>query len=549
MKRHTRPAGKWRPKTLFFVFALSIFSSSFFYAHTVNAGAFEPFNELISVIRPGFLVGQALPPPLPPPSTGDADCNQPSGRLLGCSCETDAHCKTGLTCVNGACGSGGTTDVPGGGTPGDGSTPPAGGTYRCACYDPSVSNKAIGPTYESASGDCEALSACTNSCARDCALCAPDGGVDCSGSLPAAPGVPGAPGTPPGTRARDTEGSGGNLVPCSGPDCDLCKLYVLVRRVINYALFAFALPAAVIALLIGGILLLISAGGDKVKQGHAAISNAVLGLLLAFGAWLVINTILQTIFFQVPFPVGGPLKWFEIPQCQQRIVSAGPPPGAGKAFCLKDGQVDCSGNADKATCEKEGGAFTTQTPTPCVKGYCTQADGKSDCNPSVMRKDCEATPGAVFSLERPQQCGIFGTCTVAPDGNPCSPSELQKYCGFGGQLTQASQICYRESAGGQVTIPCGAAIDKTPSGEPLCFGLFQIHLVNTINGVDCSKALKKTGDPSHPWDIADPTLYNQCKTMAQDQKINVETACQIHQRVGWSSTASWQNSARACNIP
>ncbi|MBI5306317.1 hypothetical protein HZB04_01905 [Candidatus Wolfebacteria bacterium] len=90
----------------------------------------------------------------------------------------------------------------------------------------------------------------------------------------------------------------GGLVPCgpgiSGNEtCNFCHLITLVNRIINFALYDIAIPLVVVMTLYGGFVIM-TAGDDagKVTEGKNIIQAAVIGVLVALGAWLIINTVL-----------------------------------------------------------------------------------------------------------------------------------------------------------------------------------------------------------------------------------------------------------------
>ncbi|MBI4993831.1 hypothetical protein HZC33_02670 [Candidatus Wolfebacteria bacterium] len=86
------------------------------------------------------------------------------------------------------------------------------------------------------------------------------------------------------------------LIPCSGIDCTFCDLLRLVENLINFALYYIAVPAVVIMIIYGGFTIM-TAGDDskKVSDGKGIIQAAVIGLLVAFGAWLIISEIIQVV--------------------------------------------------------------------------------------------------------------------------------------------------------------------------------------------------------------------------------------------------------------
>ena len=60
-----------------------------------------------------------------------------------------------------------------------------------------------------------------------------------------------------------------------------------------------ATPLAVIALTIGGIFMLISAGNPNLfNTGKKIVYAAIIGLVLVFCSWLIVNTILSIIGYQ-----------------------------------------------------------------------------------------------------------------------------------------------------------------------------------------------------------------------------------------------------------
>lgn len=67
----------------------------------------------------------------------------------------------------------------------------------------------------------------------------------------------------------------------------------LVARVTNFALFGFAVPLAVAFFIWGGIKMITSGGNEgRFKEGKEVITGVLWGLLIAFGAWIIINTVI-----------------------------------------------------------------------------------------------------------------------------------------------------------------------------------------------------------------------------------------------------------------
>ena len=90
------------------------------------------------------------------------------------------------------------------------------------------------------------------------------------------------------------------LVPCGGtgqPACTFDHLIVLINNVIKFALFYVAIPIAVAVIVWAGILIMTSAGNEsKISQGRQMITGVMTGLLIAFTAWLIVETIVNVLF-------------------------------------------------------------------------------------------------------------------------------------------------------------------------------------------------------------------------------------------------------------
>lgn len=100
------------------------------------------------------------------------------------------------------------------------------------------------------------------------------------------------------------------LVPCNGPDCTICSLFVGIKKIVDFLTLDIAMPLAVIILIYGGVMLLTSRGSEeKIKKGKTALGAAMWGLLIVFAAWLIIATILGNLVQT------GYKPWLSFPGC------------------------------------------------------------------------------------------------------------------------------------------------------------------------------------------------------------------------------------------
>jgi len=90
------------------------------------------------------------------------------------------------------------------------------------------------------------------------------------------------------------------LVPCGGPPpeepCQLCHLFVLLDTIVDFVLFKIILPLATLLLVLGGILFIFNAENpENVTKGKAILTSVVIGLIIIFAAWLIINSFVMLI--------------------------------------------------------------------------------------------------------------------------------------------------------------------------------------------------------------------------------------------------------------
>ena len=95
------------------------------------------------------------------------------------------------------------------------------------------------------------------------------------------------------------------LIPCGNPaqgdqpaqpECTFAYLFELVAKIVHFLLFDLAVPLAAIAFAWAGIVLLTDGGNEKKRDDAKKIATAaVVGLGLAFAAWLIVNTIFSSL--------------------------------------------------------------------------------------------------------------------------------------------------------------------------------------------------------------------------------------------------------------
>ena len=122
----------------------------------------------------------------------------------------------------------------------------------------------------------------------------------------------------------------GDQITGLGTICTFCDFLTLIQNILNYTWWLITPIVIVIALIWGGALMFISSAEGSVTQaqrGKKIIFNTLIGFVLVFGAWLIIDTVIKILGGKIgsntataPF---GP--WNKI-ECIAPVVSTTLPP-------------------------------------------------------------------------------------------------------------------------------------------------------------------------------------------------------------------------------
>jgi hypothetical protein len=85
------------------------------------------------------------------------------------------------------------------------------------------------------------------------------------------------------------------LIPCMGAECSFCHLVQLGNNVISW-IFGFVFVVFGVITFIAGFNLITSGGNQsKLDDAKSKLSNAVVGLIIVFAAWLVVDTLVKAL--------------------------------------------------------------------------------------------------------------------------------------------------------------------------------------------------------------------------------------------------------------
>jgi hypothetical protein len=110
-------------------------------------------------------------------------------------------------------------------------------------------------------------------------------------------------GSNPGFPSSGEEFEGG-LITCDGieEECDFEKLLLAINKIIRFIVFVIGVPIVTLSFAYAGFLMVTSGGNPSKKdEAKSIIGNAVVGLIVLLGAWIIVRTVL------VVFGYTGPL--------------------------------------------------------------------------------------------------------------------------------------------------------------------------------------------------------------------------------------------------
>lgn len=87
--------------------------------------------------------------------------------------------------------------------------------------------------------------------------------------------------------------------------CTLCHLFLTMKRIVDFLVIYFVVPLGIWMLALGGAIMLTAGGApEKISQGRKILTTALIGVVIFFAAWIIVNTILAFITTGGP-PVPG----------------------------------------------------------------------------------------------------------------------------------------------------------------------------------------------------------------------------------------------------
>lgn len=83
------------------------------------------------------------------------------------------------------------------------------------------------------------------------------------------------------------------IVPCDGPNCNLCSLVTLIQNVLNFLIYLAVIGAALLFAWAGWLYLSSAEAVEQRKRANKLFWNVAIGLVVMIGAWLFVDTLMK----------------------------------------------------------------------------------------------------------------------------------------------------------------------------------------------------------------------------------------------------------------
>ena len=218
------------------------------------------------------------------------------------------------------------------------------------------------------------------------------------------------------------------LVPCGGqgePACSVSCFFVLIDNVMKFLLYEISLPLAATAFMVAGIYLVAGGSENAIKRGKSIFVSTVIGLFIAFGAWLIIDMILGNLLSP------GYLPWNQFPssECTANPVSS----SSLNTQTTSNGLTVNNPNTSTAVFNIDEGSYEdgidTNTPgfqslenqPPEGTGLSPDTNPSNNCNPAIAGNLVGANlngvdPQRVEAIIQAESSGISTASVVENDG-------------------------------------------------------------------------------------------------------------------------------------
>jgi hypothetical protein len=225
------------------------------------------------------------------------------------------------------------------------------------------------------------------------------------------------------------------FVPCSGTSCSACSIVVMINTIVKWIIGMTFLLFAILAVTAGWKLISSQGHAGALTEAKSQFTNAFIGLIIIFSAWLLIDTLLRNLLDGNTSTIKGYGPWSQI-ICSEQVK-----PGIEVGYYDGDDQISF-----EAAGGEEGGGVATGNNCPAATESSMVAipsemlsGGPEKIHPEVlarfkaMREEA-AKSGVTLKISdgwRPEEEQVYLFNKYCPTGT-CGKTKAAKPCSKGG---------------------------------------------------------------------------------------------------------------------
>ncbi len=243
-----------------------------------------------------------------------------------------------------------------------------------------------------------------------------------------------------------------------------------IRAIYRYAL-AIVTTIAIIMITYGGFRYLIGATSGDIAKGKEIISNAIIGLLLVFGAYLILQTVNpQTLTLNVPAltSITGQGLPAPVASCNVRRVTMDSPACALDADCTRVSGycMRTSYHSPGSVTESPGGPYDPVDPATHGGGQCSLGGEGQRCRCAGF--GCRLTTAYASGSQYEHDLGTLGLNTPITNPAPLAAPRDSVYDIYNSTLEALRRDAPLTNNGGQGFASCRTGLScvyQSPAGD------------------------------------------------------------------------------------
>lgn len=211
----------------------------------------------------------------------------------------------------------------------------------------------------------------------------------------------------------------GGLVPCDGPDCDICSIVSLAHNGLNFLILAATLIATILFAYAGYEMLVNADNSGAISKAKGIFTDVLIGFVILLASWLIIDTVMRVLFTDSQLGAGRP--WQDILCSYRSQPPLTPPPTTTTTTTAGGGSGVVGGAGGGAALNQEVAEHLLSSQNIGISSTDNCSDPKIPTCTSLEGMLMGTINGVIFLSS--QVCGPAGGCVLVTGGTETGHAE------------------------------------------------------------------------------------------------------------------------------